>query len=117
MVTTLAAGVDLLVTPEGNLSVASGSDAVRQIVAQHLQFFYGEWFLDRSAGVPYFDEVLGMFSGMDAFNQIIASEISRASDRVTSVSVTNARYSRARRTVSFTANVETIDGSFTMTGG
>jgi len=41
----------------GDLAMVTDAHAVGQSAKQHLKFFLGEWFLDRSAGVPYFEYV------------------------------------------------------------
>ena len=48
---------DLLIT--GNdLSLTTGIDAVKQHLSQRLKTFYQECFLDTSAGIPYFQQIL-----------------------------------------------------------
>ena len=42
---------------EGDLALIEGLDAIRQHVRQRLQLFLGEWFLDITVGVPYFQNV------------------------------------------------------------
>lgn len=42
----------------GDLVLTKESDAVRQHITQRLQMFAGEWFLDLSEGVPYFQNIL-----------------------------------------------------------
>lgn len=57
---------DLKLTNVGNnlelqnadLVLTSGDDAVRQHLQQRLRAFKGEWFLDLSDGVPYFQDIL-----------------------------------------------------------
>lgn len=39
--------------------LVDGLDAIAQDVRARLQFFLGEWFLDRRVGMPYFEKVLG----------------------------------------------------------
>jgi hypothetical protein len=38
---------------QGNLVIASGSDAVRQAVYERLRFFRSEWFMNEDLGIPY----------------------------------------------------------------
>ncbi len=40
------------------LNLATGEAAIEQQVNVRLRFFYEEWFLDRSQGIPYFRDVL-----------------------------------------------------------
>lgn len=42
----------------GDLVITEGSDATRQRLLQALRFFRGEWFLDLSRGVPYYQNIL-----------------------------------------------------------
>lgn len=48
---------DLLFT-NGDLSLNSGLEAIRQCLQSRLSFFLGEWFLDIDLGVPYYQDVL-----------------------------------------------------------
>jgi hypothetical protein len=53
---------DILLDPDtwdyalvnGDLALSSGSDAAAQAQRQRLTFIRGEWFIDTTAGVPYF---------------------------------------------------------------
>jgi hypothetical protein len=47
---------DLLVE-NFDLSLVEGIDQIRQKLQIRLQFFYGEWYLDTTQGVKYFDEI------------------------------------------------------------
>jgi len=41
-----------------DLVLIDGTNEKAQILKQNLKFFLGEWFLDNSIGVPYFQEIL-----------------------------------------------------------
>jgi hypothetical protein len=43
----------------GDLVLVEGAEQVAQALEIRLNSLKGEWFLDRTYGVPYFDEVLG----------------------------------------------------------
>lgn len=47
---------DLLVT-NNELTLTEGRDAIRQHIQTRLRLFRGEWFLDRSLGVPYYEDI------------------------------------------------------------
>ena len=57
--------MDLLLNPETHdlqvnaydLQLASGLQLVEQRLKQTLWFFFGEWYLDTTDGVPYFEEI------------------------------------------------------------
>jgi hypothetical protein len=42
----------------GDLVLTQSDDAIRQLIVQRLRTFLGEWFLDLSVGVPYFQDIL-----------------------------------------------------------
>lgn len=48
---------DLLVT-NNSLTLTEGAEAVKQHLQSRLRTFLGEWFLDTSIGVPWYQEVL-----------------------------------------------------------
>lgn len=48
---------DLLIA-NYDLALVSGIDAIAQEIKIKLQWFLGEWFLDLSAGVPYWQDIL-----------------------------------------------------------
>ena len=42
----------------GEMSLTKGIDGIVQHLKQRLRFFYGEWFLDKTKGVPYIQQIL-----------------------------------------------------------
>ena len=47
-----------LLIVNGDLVLTQGADAVKQHITQRLQMFTGEWFLNLSEGVPYYQNIL-----------------------------------------------------------
>ena len=43
---------------DGNMSIARGSEALRQQLETRFRSFRGDWFLDTRIGMPYFQEIL-----------------------------------------------------------
>lgn len=65
-----------LVFSSGSLETVSGRGAVRQAIECRLRTFRGEWFLDGSIGVPYFDGILGTKNpALDAVRSVLRQEI------------------------------------------
>ena len=59
----------------GNVSFLTGIDAIRQHLGNRLQVFKGEWFLDESIGIPFFDEVKKKNPDIAVLNAIFSSAI------------------------------------------
>jgi hypothetical protein len=47
-----------LLVANGDLVLVRDGDSIRQDLDVRLRFFAGEWFLDETAGIPYFERVL-----------------------------------------------------------
>lgn len=50
---------DLFLDANGDLAMVSDGEEVVQHVKQRLDFFQGDWFLDLSQGLPWYQEILG----------------------------------------------------------
>lgn len=64
-----------LVIKDGDLVLVGGIEAIRQDVWCRLRFFRGEWFLDASAGVEYFQRILTKPADVDGARDIFRREI------------------------------------------
>lgn len=86
--------IDLKLDPETHdlmieafdIGLVSGADETVQHVKQRLLTFEGEWFLDLSAGVPWFEDVLGKPRDLRVVEAVLKAEI-RASPGVRSLSL------------------------------
>lgn len=106
---------DLLLNKETNDLQVSGGDlvlvadfgAIEQEISIRLQFVFGEWFLDTTAGLPYFDNILVKSPNLAAIRTIFMDEI-LASAGVKSLLSLNLDFDRAARslTVAFSVNTD-----------
>jgi len=64
-----------LVLENNNLVSVNGANEVRQRVLQNLRTFMGEWFLDYSLGVPYFQDVFTKAVDRDAVSTVLQASI------------------------------------------
>ncbi len=55
--------------------LANGLDRVAQQVRIRLKFFLGEWFLDTSRGIPYFEQVLKKTPDLHLITSLFKTEI------------------------------------------
>lgn len=78
----LPQGRDLLLDDTGDLALSGGdlvlvSDlaAIEQEISIRLQFLRGEWFLDTTAGLPYFQNILVKSPNLAAIKTLFTNEI------------------------------------------
>jgi hypothetical protein len=91
----------------GQIARVRGADYVVQSIRTRLLLYQGEWWLDLEAGVPWFDEILGVPGSLRTAEAWIRQTIldTRFVDSLTSFSVTFDP--RARRlTITFDALTE-----------
>jgi hypothetical protein len=59
----------------GDFVLIEDKEALQQFLKQRLQTFLGEWFLDSSKGVPYFEEILVKRPQFEAVDSIFKTQI------------------------------------------
>src|SRR4051812_32765987 len=65
---------DLLIV-NNDLVLNDGQAAVTQNVLQRLQMFLGEWFLDNTIGLPYFQQILVKNPDQSKIDALFANQI------------------------------------------
>jgi len=100
-----------LVIENGDFVFARGIDAVAQSCRIALQMFEGEWFLDQSVGIPYWQQILGFKPAiaMRAARLAFTSEL-RAVSGVLDVVQMDITYDNVLRSMSVTWQVRTALG-------
>lgn len=91
----------------GDLVLVTGATAIVQAVAIELQFYQGEWFLDLSAGVPYFQEVLVKNPAVEVLQTVFRDVILSVPgvSALTSLNLTTVPQTRALQ-VAYTATTD-----------
>lgn len=64
-----------LIIRNGDLQLVDGGNWVQQSIKQNLQAILNEWFLDRSVGLPWFDELLQKGTSQNRIKQLLIREI------------------------------------------
>ena len=86
-----SAPADLYLDDTGNLAVVRDAEAVGQHVRQRLMTYEGEWFLDRTAGVPWVRNILG-----HQYKPVLAESVLKAeildTDGVTEINSFSVRF-------------------------
>lgn len=59
---------------DGKLTIVTGVDAVRQRWLIYIRTFLGEWFLDQSIGVPYFQRILSKGISRQIIKQVFTEK-------------------------------------------
>ncbi|SCC69812.1 hypothetical protein [Kosakonia oryziphila] len=88
-------------------------EAVAQAIKTRFLLWYGQWFLDTTAGTPWIQSVLGK-QKPEIYNMAIRQRILDTAG-VDSISDFNITVDTSTRRVSFTATVNTIYGTTTVT--
>jgi hypothetical protein len=64
-----------LALDKGQLILQEGTEEIRQLTTQYLRTFLGEWFLDTSIGLPYFQEIFEKQLNVNDIDPIFINEI------------------------------------------
>lgn len=91
-----------------------GVESVRQRVAQRIRHWLGEWFLDRTSGVPYYRDVLVRPLSPGLALAAITHAI-RQVEGVNRVSGVEGEIDDDTRTLQYRAVIHTDDGEIAMT--
>lgn len=91
-----------------------GVDEVRQHLTCRLRLVMGEWFLDETAGVPYFRDILTSAPKVRAIESLLRREIMAAAE-VESLDSFEMTYDRSARTLAVEFACTTSEGEVTAT--
>lgn len=92
------------------MSLNSDREALRQHLEVKFQIFLGEWFLDTSVGVPYFEEVFVKRASFVVVQQVLKEVIS-TTNGVKSITRFEFDYDNPTRQAVLSFDVDTIYGS------
>ena len=108
---------DLLLTDAGDLDLSGNAahlssdlEAIRQSIAIRLRFFRGEWFLDETAGLPYFQEILIKNPQVPALQSVFRAELLKTPG-VSSVESLSLVFDKPGRELAVTFRVMTDTGA------
>lgn len=97
-----------------DLQLVEGRDQIAQNLAIRLRFILGEWFLDITAGVPYYDDFFIKAPNQIRIESVLKEEIldTPGIDQILSFTST---FNAQRRIYSVTFSVSTTRGEITLT--
>ena len=95
-----------------DLALAAQRDleAIRQSITIRLRFFRGEWFLDETAGLPYFQEILIKNPQVPALQSVFRAELLKVPG-VSSVESLSLVFDKPGRELAVTFRVMTDTGA------
>lgn len=99
---------DLVVTA-GNLVIIGDEDQIAQSIREALGFFSGEWFLNNTEGVPWFQEILVAHPNLDTIQAILINTVLSVPG-VTQLNTFSFDFTPGNRTLSVTFQAKTTNG-------
>ena len=93
--------------------LTNSPEAVAQAIKTRFELWYGQWFLDTTEGTPWMQSVLGK-QRPEVYNLAIRQRILETVG-VSSITDFNTTVNTSTRRVTFTATVETLYGTTTVT--
>lgn len=98
--------------PDGtfDLVMAEGADAVAQQIKIVLKTFMGEWFLDTTVGIPYFEDILKKNPRSEVVETVLRGKIASVTG-VTRVTAFDISIDNRLRTMTINYSAETNEGT------
>jgi hypothetical protein len=106
---------DLLVT-DGDLQVFSDNGAIRQNLKQRLLFFLGEWFLDTSQGVPYYQFILVKNPNLDLVESTL-KDVVLSTTGILELDTFQLDYTRGTRQLQVSLQAKSTEGDISLVAG
>lgn len=93
----------------GDLGLVDTSDAIRQDLKQLYLFFLGEWFLDNTKGVPYYQFILVKNPNLDLVESTLRT-VATSCPGILQLNSFSFSYDNPSRAISPSLQADTTDG-------
>lgn len=93
----------------GDFALVSGVDETVQFLNQSLRLFLGEWFLDETRGIPYFDEIFIKNPNSVTVHSIFENHIVNLPG-IEELQELDLDFDSSSRTLSITGRIRALDG-------
>lgn len=104
-----------LAVEKGDLAIVNRGDEIAQNLKIRLLFIAGEWFLDTTVGVPYFESIWIKNPNPDLVDDIFKSTILET-DEVTELLEYDSNFDTQQRQYSVSFKVQTTFGELSIQG-
>lgn len=98
-----------LVIVNGDLTLTTGLDRVKQHLSQRFKLFFGEWFLDTERGVPYFQDIYRKNPDGDVVDATFKKVVTQTPG-VVNLQEFSIDYDNATRSITVKLRALTVDG-------
>jgi len=98
-----------LTLSNGDLVLVDRVDAIQQHVKQRYLFFFGEWFLDNTKGVPYYQSIFVKNPNLDLIDATLRN-VALQTPGILQLNSFDFGYDNATRTISPSFQAESSDG-------
>jgi len=95
--------------PMGNIKIIEGIESLSENIDQRLQLFKGKYFLDTTAGVPYFEEIIKKPIDPGLAASVLNAEILKEPE-VNSLGEVSATLDRDTREFKYSVKIRSIFG-------
>lgn len=100
---------DRFIIKNGDLVLVQKANAVAQFIKQKLRTFFGEWFLDTTIGVPYYQEILKKNPSPITVASILKREIINT-DGVIALDSFSINFDAKNRKITVAPSIQSVDG-------
>ena len=100
---------DMIINAQGKLERVNGSDEVVQRVRVALRHYFAEYFINVTAGIPWYEEILGATGNSSKISNIIRNQILSVPG-VTKIVEFSVNYNSITRAYIVTASITVQSG-------
>jgi len=107
---------DVALDSRGNLAFLDDLQSLSKRVGQRMRLIRGEWLLDLTIGLPYFDTQFNMNGNVDEAMLVLNREV-LSFEEVTAIRASNGFINRHTRKFSYAMIVDTVYGRMEVSNG
>jgi hypothetical protein len=99
---------------DNKMHLVEDNDEIQQRLKQNLKTFLGEWFLDTTLGIPYFQLIFQTHTPISIIEDIFKDEILKTKGIVELLEFSLKKYDKKTRKLTIDFKVKTLNGSIAL---